>query len=111
MPEPILQQLGQAARALDKQAGPSQYLTALTRTPLVWDSQQPLLQNVLNHLGGVYRHGSELVGRQYETDRMFQNLNPQLQYQRLTQALSGQDPVVDNPLDRVLYHGPRWLYR
>lgn len=84
----------------------SLFLQSLLRTPLQWRAGQPWHQNLRNHLSTVYGKGYDQASRLYADDQMLSNLDPARRYQRLSENLAGVNPVLKNPWDRLLMHGP-----
>ncbi len=82
---------------------PSFYANAIRQTPMRWDQQQGVAQNLLGHLSAIKSRGSRAIGEAHSSDRLQNAMDPNRSIRQLQSYLAGtRQPIVANPIDRFI---------
>lgn len=86
-----------------KTAANSFYLNAVQQTPIVYNPQSGITNNVMTHLQSVKARGDRSIQEAGSLDRLQNAMDPNRATRQLSSYLSGQrQPLVNHPLDRFL---------
>jgi hypothetical protein len=89
-----------------KLAAQSYYLNAINQTPMSWDRQRGVAQNLIQNLGNVKARGDRSIHEAGSQDRLQNAMNPGRSSQQLLTYLSGErQPIVNHPLDQFIQGG------
>ena len=97
-----LERLGFQKEALSYQ-GDSHFLKALNQTPPTWSKHQGLLKNLQQNFQNVWGQGRRNIQLAYndEATRMAYSTDA-ARWDRIREYLKGQNPVLSNPVDRIV---------
>lgn len=91
------------AGAKIKAAADSFYLNAINQTPLQYDQQSGVVQNLLNHLGSIKARGDRAIHEAGSYDRLQNAIDPNRSTRQLSDYMAGRrQPLVHHPLDRLM---------
>lgn len=86
-----------------KLAMDSYYARALQSTPMNWDQQKGVAQNLLNHLNAVKVRGDRSINETYAFDRLQNAMDPNRANLQLLARIRGTQPaIVNHPVDRII---------
>lgn len=86
-----------------KVATDSYYLNAVNQTPMSWDAQQGIAQNLMANLGKVKKRGDRAIAEAGSFDRLQNAMDPDRASRQLQAYLAGdRQSAVTHPLDRFL---------
>lgn len=82
---------------------PSFYVNAIRQTPMQWDQQRGVAQNLLGHLSAIKSRGARAIGEAHSFDRLQNAMDPKRSVRQLQSYLAGtRQPIVANPIDRFI---------
>jgi hypothetical protein len=82
---------------------PSFYANAIQQTPMQWDRQRGVAQNLLGHLSAIRARGDRAIGEAHSFDRLQNAMDPNRSIRQLQSYLAGtRQPIVANPIDRFI---------
>jgi|GEM_PF-6941036 len=88
----------------EKAATDSFYLNAINQTPMNWDEQRGVAQNLMGHLQRIKARGNRGIQEAESYDRLQNAMDPDRSMRQLSSALSGRrQPLVSHPLDRAIH--------
>lgn len=86
-----------------KVATDSYYLNAINQTPMSWDAQRGVAQNLMQNLSRVKTRGDRAIQEAASYDRLQNAMDPDRASRQFTAYLAGQrSPIVSHPLDRFV---------
>lgn len=92
-----------ADHARSKEGSNSYYLNAINQTPMSWDTQKGVAQNLMQNLGQVKARGDRAIREAASYDRLQNAMDPDRASRQFLSYLNGERPAaVSHPLDRFV---------